>query len=112
MITPPITTIPGSDAQQAQRVLMLHTRLYSETKVYLNNTNCKWISVGVTPNQRAAGPITKFEAELYIGGDKCASIAIGGVVGFLQLARQLRTIGYWQNMFLEVSIHIFSLFFV
>lgn len=112
MVTAPVTSIPGSDNQRIQRVGMLHTRLYCETKVYLNNTNCKWIAVGVTPNQRAAGPVTNFETELYIGGDKCASVAIGGVVGFLQLVRQLRTIGYWQNMFLEVSSHKLSLFFL
>lgn len=88
---------------------MSRSRLYSETKVYLNNTNCKWISIGVTPNQRENGPIKGFETELLLGGDKCPSLAMGGIVGFLQLVRQLRNVGYWQHMFLEVSKFIFTI---
>lgn len=115
-IVAPLSSIPCSDAQRAQRLLLSRSRLYAETKVYLNNSNCKWIAIGVSPNQREGGPIKKFETELFLGGDKSASVPIGGVVGFLQLVRQLRTIGYWQNMFLDVSnysyviIHWFLLF--
>lgn len=99
----PVTMIPCSEVQRTQRMLLMRSRLYSETKIYLDNTNCEWIAVGVIPSQRVGSSITAFETELHIGGDKCARVSIGGVIGFLQLVRQLRTIGYWQNMFLQVN---------
>lgn len=102
-VVAPLSSIPCSDVQRTQRLLLSRSRLYTETKVYLNNTNCKWVSVGVAPYQGEGGPIKKFETELFLGGDKCASVPLGGIVGFLQLVRQLRSIGYWQNMFLDVS---------
>lgn len=103
VIVAPVKMIPCSETQRSQRLLLMHSRLYCETKIYLNNTNCKWIAVGVIPSQRGTSGITTFETELYIGGDKVASVPLGGVIGFLQLVRQLRTIGYWRNMFSEVN---------
>lgn len=108
-IVAPLSSIPCSDVPNVQRSLLSRSRLYSETKVYLNNTNCKWISNGVAPIEREGGPIKRFETELFLGGDKCASVSLGGVVVFLQLVRQLRIIGYWQNMFSYVSCNSYIL---
>lgn len=97
--------ICGSSDQRKQRVLLTRSRLFSETKIYLNNSNSKWVSVGVTPSSREkAGPIKNFYTELYIGGINCQSLSLGGITGFKKFVRQLREIGYWRHMFLEVSI--------
>lgn len=99
-----VNEICGSADQRNQRALLIRSRAFSETKVYLNNSNTKWLTVGVTPNSREkAGSIKNFYTELYIGGSNCQTLPLGGITGFKRLVRQLREIGYWQNMYLDVS---------
>lgn len=104
-----VNEICGSADQRKQRSLLMRSRLYTETKLYLNNSNTKWLSIGVTPSSREkAGGIKNFFTDLYLGGTNCQTLALGGVSGFKKLCRQLREINYWQNMFPEVNSVLYS----
>lgn len=99
-----IKAIPGSGENRIARQGIMRTRLFDETRIFLNNSNCKWVSIGVKPTSPyGKGDIKNFVVEIYLGGEKTVPMALGGVVGFTQLMRQIREIDFFQNLHPDVS---------
>lgn len=73
--------------------------MFFESNIPLNNTNSKWLKIGVSPR-------LKFERDCYIGGDKSPTINIGQM-GFFSMMSQIREIPYFKAIHTDVSIAIY-----
>lgn len=70
---------------------LVKNRLMGETRFYGNNSNTKWLSVGVVPatkilNDEARG----FYMEAFLCGDKSAPLPLGGINGIASLFHTIR----------------------
>lgn len=84
------TYIPVNEEKHFDRAKLIHKRLFNTSRIYLNNSNTKWLDIGVKPCSNHFGNITEFVTEVFLDGDKCSRLALGGLVGFKQLVRQIR----------------------
>lgn len=82
--------IPVTNIQHFDREKLMHKRLFSASRIYLNNSNTKWLDIGIKPASNHAGDITNFSTEVFLDGEKCSRLALGGLIGFKQLVRQIR----------------------
>lgn len=82
--------IPVTNIQHFDREKLMHKRLFNASRIYLNNSNTKWLDIGVKPTSNHVGDITSFTTEVFLDGDKCSRLALGGLTGFKQLVRQIR----------------------
>lgn len=65
---------------------LVKNRLLNEHRFFANNSNSKWLSLGIVPatkilNDEARG----FYMEAFLCGDKCMPMPVGGVVGLATL---------------------------
>lgn len=65
-------------------------RLLMEKRYFLNNSNSKFISIGIKPATKLLEN-SGFYVETGIGGDKMKFMSLGGLDGFLNLCKSLRT---------------------
>lgn len=85
-------------------------RLYAETRIMLNNSNSKWIAIGIVPSSPSEGDvsITGFSTQVYIRWLNGQSLHVGTQNHFLKLMNGIRQIDYFRHMCKDVS-HFFFL---
>lgn len=103
---------------RAQRQALMRDRIYDESRIHLNNSNVKWMSIGINPTSLGSiGGIKNFSAEIRLmglksfggygdgfrGGAGLWVFSIGGLTEFLQLMRQIREIDIFRLYSVEVS---------
>lgn len=68
-------------------------RILLEKRYFLNNSNTKWVSVGVKPDSKLLSVDSRgFYVEVLICGVKMSPMSLGGHDGFLNLCQSLRTL--------------------
>lgn len=72
---------------------LTRNRVLGEHRFFCNNSNTKWVSVGIVPatkilNDEAPG----FYFEAFVGGDKSGMMALGGISGLNALFSVIREI--------------------
>lgn len=68
-------------------------RILSEKRIYCNNSNSKYLSIGIVPaskilNENACG----FYVEAYIGGEKTSPLPLGSIAGLASLFSTIKQI--------------------
>lgn len=109
-----IESICALPDHQLQRKQYSRARMYSETRIFLNNSGSKWLSIGVRPEPviTTETTIKNFGTEVLLGGEKCFNLPLGGTVGLLQLMRQLRAIVYFKHVHVEVIfVYLFTIYY-
>lgn len=101
--------IPVESEQHFDRVQLMRKRLFNTTRIYLNNSNTKWLDIGVKPCSNQAGKIVTFATEVYLDGDKCSRLALGGIVGFRQLVRQIRGTDEFKHLQEDAYVSYFQI---
>lgn len=66
-------------------------RLLNETRLFINNSSTKWISIGVVPSAKIIEE-PGFKVDVQIGGDKMKPMSLGGLDGYLTLIHNLSEI--------------------
>ena len=100
-------SIPITAKQHFERARLIRKRLFNQSRIYLNNSNSKWLDIGVQPTSyQFDGVIDEFTTEIFLGGEKCNRLALGGIVGFRQLIRQIRQIDEFKLMRGNTSVSI------
>lgn len=58
-----------------------NNQLLKETRVFLNKSNSKWVTIGINPEDKV------FKVDVWIGGDKCMPFKIGedGLTDFISM---------------------------
>lgn len=79
--------------------------MFSESRIFLNNSGSKWLSIGIKPEPLTFSGlcISNFTTEILLCGEKCFDLALGGLTGVLQLMRQLRKIPFFKHVHTDVS---------
>lgn len=68
-----------------------HHRMLMKKKYYINNSNTKWLTVGIKPASKFLGPdAAGFYVDTMIGGGKMKPVSLGGIDGFINLCKTLR----------------------
>lgn len=68
-------------------------RMLMERRFYLNASNTKCLRMGVIPATKILSPeAAGFHFEVYLDGEKCAPLAIGGAKGLASLLTTIRDI--------------------
>lgn len=66
-------------------------RLLEEQRFFCNNSNSKWIAVGIVPGTKILGERAPgFYTEVYVGGDKAGALCLGGIAGLNALFAAIR----------------------
>lgn len=74
-------------------------RVLEEKRFYLNNSNSKYISMGIVPATKILSPDAPgFYFEVFLGGDKCASMPLGGLNGLITLLSTIEEIPVFSKM--------------
>lgn len=97
---------------RVHRQNLTRDRIYDESRIYLNNSNCKWGS-----SLGSLGGIKNFSTDIRImglrsfgdgsrggSGAGISVFSVGGLTEFLQLMRQLREIDIFRSYCVEVYI--------
>lgn len=72
---------------------LTHGRLINEQRIYLNNSNSKWLSIGIVPETKFLGDdASGFHLEVYLGGLNSATLPLGGRNGLFTLWDTIRKI--------------------
>lgn len=89
----------------------MYKRLFKSSRINLNNSSdTKWLDIGVKPAANRVGIITGFTTEVYyLDGDKCSRLALGGSIGFKQLARQIRESDEFKPCSADTYVSFFSM---
>lgn len=70
----------------------------SEMRFYTNNSNSKWISIGVIPSTTILNDDAKgFFMEAYLCGEKVAPLPLGGLHGLAALFNTIRQLPNFQQ---------------
>lgn len=74
-------------------------RVLNEKRFFLNNSNSKWLLIGVVPatkilNDEASG----FYLETFLCGNNCAPLTLGGIAGLYTLMDTVREIPAYSKM--------------
>lgn len=68
------------------------TRLLMEKRLFLNQSNTKWVALGIKPESKLLGEeATGFQFDIAIGGSKMPLMSLGGSNGFLNLCQGLQS---------------------
>lgn len=68
-------------------------RMLMERRIYLNASNTKCLRMGIIPETKILSPEAPgFHFEVYLDGEKCAPLPLGGVVGLAALLTTIRDI--------------------
>lgn len=81
----------------SERETLCRDRMFKEMKISLNNTNSKWLKIGITPKAEY------FETAVQISGDKSPKIMLT-LDGFLYMLWQIRAIPYFKGVHTDVSV--------
>lgn len=74
-------------------------RILEEKRFYINNSNTKFISMGIVPATKILSHEARgFYFEVFLGGDKCASMPLGGLPGLITLLSTIKDIPVFSNM--------------
>lgn len=71
--------------------------MFYETTLSLNNTNSKWLRIGISPQDET------FKENVFLGGDKTPTIQLTAE-GFYQMLYQIRKIDYFKAVHVDVCI--------
>lgn len=85
----------------------MRKRLFNASRIYLNNSNTKWLDIGVKPSSNHFGNISGFTTEVFLDGDKCTRLALGGLIGFKQLVRQIRGTDEFKHLQADAYVSCF-----
>lgn len=81
----------------------MRNRMFNETLFYLNNSNSKFVVVGVTPTSLGmVGPVRRFSTEIKISGERCMTFSVGTINDFFHLMRAIRNSTWFRNHSEEV----------
>lgn len=73
--------------------------MLKETRFYLNNSNAKFLSMGIVPATKILDPDAQgFYFEAYLGGQNCSSMPLGGIQGLATLFSTVREIPAFSKM--------------
>lgn len=103
-----VNWIPATPVQCFDRQQLMRKRMFSQSRIFLNNSNSKWLDIGVKPSSpKDSEGIKNFTTEVFLDGEKCSRLALGGALGFRQLIRQIRGIQEFQlfqeNTYVSIS---------
>lgn len=73
--------------------------MYNEVRFNLNNTNTKWISIGVYPEDR-----DEFSTAVFLKGEKNQSVHLWGMKEVLDLFMKIRGINYFAAIHVKVCV--------
>lgn len=70
---------------------LVKNRMMGEVRFYGNNSNTKWLSIGVVPATKILNDAARgFYLEAYLCGDKNAPVPLGGISGIAALYDTIR----------------------
>lgn len=70
---------------------LVKSRMMEEVRFYANNSNTKWLSVGIVPATKILNDTARgFHLEAYLCGDKNAPVPLGGIAGLAGLYDTIR----------------------
>lgn len=68
-------------------------RILQEIRFYCNNSNTKWLSIGVVPASKILDESAPgFYLDVQLGGEKCASLPLDGIKGLAGLFSTIREV--------------------
>lgn len=74
-------------------------RVLEERRFYLNNSNTKYISMGIVPSTKILSPEAPgFVFEAFLAGEKAAPLPLGGIEGLATLFATIREIPAFSRM--------------
>lgn len=79
---------------------LIKNRILCERRFFINNSNSKWISIGISPSTPLLDEASSgFIVDVYLGGEKGAPISLGGIEGAAGLFDAIRAIPQFSNMY-------------
>lgn len=73
--------------------VLIKNRVLMERRFYLNSSNAKSLTMGIVPGSKILGEDAPgFYLEIYLNGEKCAPLPLGGEKGLVTLLSTIRSI--------------------